>query len=67
MRPLPKVRQRLGLREKCDKMQLNAIDCLKTIYKSEIYRMLEQEDSKYWHYGHVAYAKSIKKKLGNKF
>ena len=44
----------------CDKMQLNAIDCLKIIYQSKTYRMLEQENSKYWHYGPVALCEIFK-------
>lgn len=38
----------------CEKLKLNAIDCLKIIYNSKTYKLLEQEDSKYWHYGPVA-------------
>lgn len=47
----------------CNELQLNAIDCLKIIYESETYHLLEQEDSKYWHYGPVALCEMIKEEM----
>lgn len=47
----------------CNKLHLNAIDCLKIIYKSKTYHQLEQEDSKFWHYGPVALCEILKEEI----
>lgn len=47
----------------CRKYGVSSKEAIETIYKSKTYKNLENEKTKYWHYGPVALLQSLEEEL----